>query len=311
MQFRVDSLTHYKLSFYFSLPEKDGERKMNYIVLDVETANPDYSSICQIGIVNVIDGAVVDKQCLLINPETYFDPVNTSIHGIDEEMVAKSPSFGTVFETLSDALTRNIIVHHGPFDRIAMTRAQQRYGIDAKNLRFLDNQAVVRRVWEDVAKKGYGLSNLAKRIGYEFKHHNALEDALATQAVFEIALSDSGKNIEDWLINSKKPITSKIATKFTGGGNPEGRYFGERIVFTGTLSVPRADAAKSAQLAGFEVANSVTKDTDILVVGIADETKFADGYKKSSKQRTAEKLVAEGYPINIVFEDNFWDLLQS
>lgn len=284
---------------------------MNYIVVDVETANPDYSSICQIGIVGVVDGAVASKQCFLINPETYFDAVNTSIHGIDEEMVAKSPSFDVVFKSLSDTLANHIIVHHGPFDRIAITRAQERYGINEGNLRFLDNQAVVRRVWEDVAKKGYGLSNLAERIGYDFKHHNALEDALATQAIFEIALADSGKKIEEWLVDSKKPITGKLATKFTGGGNPDGLYFGERIVFTGTLSVPRAEAAKLAQSAGFEVANSVTKDTDILVVGVVDEYKLSGGYKKSSKQRTAEKLLAEGYPINIVFEDNFWDLIEA
>ena len=34
---------------------------MNFIAIDVETANADYSSICQIGIAEFQNGKVVDK----------------------------------------------------------------------------------------------------------------------------------------------------------------------------------------------------------------------------------------------------------
>ncbi len=34
---------------------------MNFLALDVETANADYSSICQIGIAEFREGEVVDK----------------------------------------------------------------------------------------------------------------------------------------------------------------------------------------------------------------------------------------------------------
>ena len=55
--------------------------------IDVETANADRASICQIGIVHVRDGEIEDQWQTLINPEDWFDPWNVSIHGIDEKDV--------------------------------------------------------------------------------------------------------------------------------------------------------------------------------------------------------------------------------
>jgi len=50
-------------------------------------------------------------------------------------------------------------------------------------LNWLDTARVARRTWDAVARKGYGLANLASMLGIEFKHHDALEDAKATGLV--------------------------------------------------------------------------------------------------------------------------------
>ena len=42
--------------------------------IDVETANADRASICQIGIVRVRDGKIQDQWQTLVNPEDWFDP---------------------------------------------------------------------------------------------------------------------------------------------------------------------------------------------------------------------------------------------
>ena len=55
-----------------------------FSVIDVETANSDLSSICQIGIVTFEGAAEVERWGTLINPNDYFDPINVSIHGITE-----------------------------------------------------------------------------------------------------------------------------------------------------------------------------------------------------------------------------------
>ena len=45
---------------------------MEFVAIDVETANPDYSSICQIGLVCYKDGKPHEEWKSYINPEDYF-----------------------------------------------------------------------------------------------------------------------------------------------------------------------------------------------------------------------------------------------
>ena len=66
---------------------------MDFVAIDVETANPDMASICQIGIACFKDGKLEKEWVSLINPEAYFDPINTSIHGIGESSVSSAPLF--------------------------------------------------------------------------------------------------------------------------------------------------------------------------------------------------------------------------
>ena len=46
---------------------------LNFDAIDVETANADHSSICQIGIVHVWNGQICDKWVSLVYPEDWFD----------------------------------------------------------------------------------------------------------------------------------------------------------------------------------------------------------------------------------------------
>ena len=66
---------------------------MECVALDVETANADCSTICQIGIARFEDGHLAEEWATLVNPEDYFDGFNVSIHGITEDMVEDSPVF--------------------------------------------------------------------------------------------------------------------------------------------------------------------------------------------------------------------------
>jgi DNA polymerase-3 subunit epsilon len=92
--------------------------------------------------------------------------------------------------------------------------------------------------------------------------------------------------------------------------NPDGPLFGNVVVFTGALSVPRQEAATAAAAAGCEVATSVTKHTTRLVVGDQDIRRLA-GADKSSKHRKAEELMAKGQPIRVVGESDFGQLINA
>ena len=284
---------------------------MNFLAVDVETANADYSSICQIGIVKIENGQIVDKWRTLINPKTYFDPFNVSIHGIREEDVKNAPTFKKIHKELSNRISDQITVHHMPFDKIAITRACIENNLNIIEAKWLDSAKIVRRTWEQFAYRGYGLANIADSLKIDFQHHDALEDAITAAKVVLHACEKNHNSIEDWLKRTSQPINSfGGSSKIHLEGNPEGLLYGETLVFTGILSLPRIEAAKIAAKLGCKVDNSVTKCTTILVVGTQDAFKLA-GYDKSSKHRKTEDLIQKGIPIKILSEKDFIEMCNS
>jgi len=74
---------------------------MEFVAIDVETANADMASICQIGIARFKDNAVVAEWSALVNPEDYFDLINIDIHGISEDDVVEAPIFPEIWNDLN------------------------------------------------------------------------------------------------------------------------------------------------------------------------------------------------------------------
>ncbi len=280
-----------------------------FAALDVETANPDLASVCQIGVVRFASGTIVGSWQSLLNPDDYFDPLNVSIHGINESTVRNAPRFPEVASDLSTLLNREVVASHSPFDRVAMTRLHAKYALPPIDCIWLDTAAVCRRAWMQFARRGYGLEDIASWCGIEFRHHDAQEDARAAGLILLRAIADSGLSVHDWIARVKQPIDPS-GSRTTRTGSPDGPLAGEVIVFTGALSMPRREAADLAAAAGSDVAGSVTKTTSLLVVGDQDLRKLA-GHQKSSKHRKAERLIAAGEPIRILGESDFLALVEN
>lgn len=49
---------------------------MRFVAIDVETANSDMASICQIGLAKFTEGELVDEWVSIIDPEDDFDWAN-------------------------------------------------------------------------------------------------------------------------------------------------------------------------------------------------------------------------------------------
>ena len=277
----------------------------DFVAIDVETANADMASICQIGIAIYSKGELIGEWSSLINPEDYFHFINVDIHGITEDDVMDSPTLPEVFNTLSDLLSNTICVSHTHFDRISISRAFSKYNIQQLDTTWLDSARVARRAWKEFAWKGYGLANVCKKIGYEFKHHDALEDAKASGQVLLAAIETTNIDLESWLIRVNKPIDPRSIKR---EGNSDGDLYGEVIVFTGTLEIPRSEAADLAAKAGCTVGQGVTKKTSLLIVGDIDVSKLA-GKEKTSKHIKAEQLILKGQNLRIIKESDFKELV--
>ncbi|WP_136441610.1 exonuclease domain-containing protein [Pacificoceanicola onchidii] len=280
---------------------------MNFFALDYETANADQSSICQIGMTEVRDSAILGTKTWLVNPEVEFDPINSSIHGISASTVSGSEKLSNRLPTLIASLEGSTVVSHTAFDRVATFRACKKLGIAPPQSTWMDSARIARRAWpDDFGSSGYGLKNVAKVLGISFEHHDAGEDSRACAQVVLLASEHTGFTLADWQSRIKKPIMSM--PEQTGTPSPDGPFFGATLVFTGSLDLPRREAAMLAAAVGFSVGKSVTQKTDFLVVGDQDVSRLA-GKEKSSKHIKAEQLASGGHPIRILSESDFRSLI--
>jgi DNA polymerase-3 subunit epsilon len=273
--------------------------KMEFVALDVETANADISSICQVGMARFMNGELLEEWKTYVDPEDYFDGINISIHGIDEDRVKGAPALPAIANQIFGYLDNRVAVCHTHFDRVAVLQAASKYDLRSPSCTWLDSARVARRAWEQFASKGYGLDNVCSFLGYEFVHHDALEDAKAAAHILLSAVEMTGMDVQGWLRRVEQPCVD-----IARDGNPQGAFYGETMVFTGALEIPRWQAAEMAAKIGCVVGEGVTKKTTILVVGDQDTRNLA-GHEKSSKHRKAEKLMQEGQAIRILRESDF------
>jgi len=279
-----------------------------FLAVDVETANADYSSICQVGLAEFENGKLAETWVSYVDPKSVFDPMNTSIHGISNQQVSGAPDFSEVFLELQKRMTNAVVVHHGHFDFTAFRRCYDRYSLKPINCAWIDNTNVVRRTWAEFSQSGYGLANLVKHFALPLDHHDALSDAVAAGRIFQNAVESSGRSPRDWAEELKlRPRPIPTTKDFRRDGDAEAPFFGEKIVFTGALGVSRETAANVAQNLGFDVQNGVTKSTTFLCVGTQDSRVLGE-YSKSSKHRKAEDQIRKGQQISILSEEDFWEV---
>lgn len=280
-----------------------------FVAIDFETANPSLASICQVGIVSFCDGQIVNQWKTLIDPEDWFDEMNVSIHGIDEAAVRGAPKLPELIGQFDQLMREQVVVCHTHFDRAAFSQALAKYEIPPFPCTWLNSALVVRRCWDQFAKRGYGLPNVCGFLGIEYQAHDALEDARAAGLVLLRAMAHTGMDLSQWMDRVTLRVDLTGATPIARDGNPDGFLYGEELVITGTLtSMTKAEAATLASRAGCKVSETFRKTTTILVVGDQDVTKLA-GHAKSKKHRDAEAANENGRPVRILKEADFATLI--
>lgn len=284
---------------------------MRFVSIDVETANPRMSSICQIGLVRFESGQEISAEVHLVNPEEYFDPFNVAVHGITEHDVRGQPRFRELLPWLIQRTQGEIVACHTHFDRVALQQACDECDVEALPCTWLDTSRVARRTWSEFAGAGYGLANVASQLGIAFRHHDALHDARTAGLILLRAIEQTGLGPSEWVNRCKSGIsTPSNGANVRREGDGDGPLLGESLVFTGALQVPRSRAADMAHEAGAAVEPGVTRKTSMLVVGDQDLDKL-NGHDRSSKHRKVEKLISEGRPIRIVGEADFMAMCRS
>lgn len=298
---------------------------MDFITIDFETATSERDSPCEIGLTFVRDFQIVDTKSWLIKPlYDSFNDFNISIHGITPNDVVNAPEFDELWKELLPLIDNQfLIAHNASFDFSVLRRTLETYQIPYPNLQYSCSYIFSKKIW--VGQPAYDLKSLCRLNDIKFNHHRAGDDSLATAKLAIKAFQHAGvASIEDF--SDKFKI--RIGQLFEGGykpstanqglrtnkkiqiirepyqPNPDSIFFGKTVVFTGALSMVRAEAQQIISEIGGIVSNTVTKDTNFLVVGQQDYKIVGDD-GMSSKQEKAVKLIAKGSALEIISEDTF------
>jgi DNA polymerase III subunit epsilon len=301
---------------------------MNFVALDFETANSERSSVCSLGIAVVNDGVITDQAYWLIKPKVLrFDTYNTYIHGITMEDVINEPEFCDLWPAIQPYLEdRIVIAHNASFDLSVLRYILDEYNLPYPNLSYSCSWIISKKHWPDLLS--HKLNFISEHIGFQFKHHNALEDALAcANIVIRICKDSNSESLESLL----KSLDISMGALFPGGykptspksGNfktkalkpstmvfdPNHPFYCQNFVFTGTLkSMSRKNAMQKVIDHGGSFSEAVNVDTNYLVIGNQDYWKCRN-MGKSNKLKLAEELIANGSEITIIKEADFLSLM--
>lgn len=186
----------------------------DYISIDIENPNARGNSICSIGIVIVKDNKIVDEKYSLINPEDRFDTNNSKITGLNYADVKEAPTFKEYWKSINELFENNIIVGHNvTYDLTVIAKALERYDIEVPIFNYYCTLKLSRHF---INTNSYSLNNLCDLLNINLEnHHNALEDAKATQKIFQYLdynndIGTSGKfKFENKLLDN---LDSKLET---------------------------------------------------------------------------------------------------
>ncbi|MBQ0912364.1 exonuclease domain-containing protein [Streptomyces sp. RM99] len=306
-----------------------------WVAIDFETANGHRGSPCAVGLTAVEDGRITERMHTLIQPPAayrHFDPYNTRIHGIGPSDVETAPSWAEALQQILEFTAgRTLVAHNAAFDLGVLRDACSAEGNPWPTLRYACSLVVSRRTWRLIS---YALPEVARHVEVPLEeHHQADADADAAAHVMLAAIRHHKAASLDQLLKELNIVHGTVASNAWSGfqsksnhkGNPsapmpganldadpDGAFYGKTVCITGTLSrMKRAEAQAALADAGATPVKNVSSTTDVLVVATPDPRRFAIGSEKSSKQKTAEKLLEAGKDIEIIGEADFLERLNS
>lgn len=153
----------------------------SFTALDFETATWSPTSICQVGMVRVENGEVVDQVEQLIRPpKNHYFYKNIEVHGIQPEETESAPDFWDYWGAMKPFIEDQVVVaHNSAFDVNCLRSTLAYYELAQPNFEERCTRKIFKR----------GLAYLSKKYKIQLTHHNALSDAHACAQLYLIHLS--------------------------------------------------------------------------------------------------------------------------
>ncbi|MEL7337859.1 MAG: exonuclease domain-containing protein, partial [Planctomycetota bacterium] len=123
-------------------------------------------------------------------PDPFFFTEGTiQVHGILPADVEDKPTFAQLWSEIKPVVTGSpLIAHNAMFDLGVLTGCLKRANLDVPPVTYNCTRLISKRAWP--RRLRYGLRPCADELGIQFRHHDALEDAL-TCAKILLAAAES------------------------------------------------------------------------------------------------------------------------
>jgi DNA polymerase-3 subunit epsilon len=165
------------------------DRGPTFVALDFETADYYPDSACALGLVRVENHRIVQRTYHLIRPPRRRF-VFTHLHGITWEDVARQPTFGELWPSLTPFLAGAdfLAAHNASFDRSVLHRCCETAGLTPPAIPFECTVRLARQTWNLYPTK---LNNVCDHLGITLRHHHAASDAEACALIVIAAHRDA------------------------------------------------------------------------------------------------------------------------
>lgn len=188
---------------------------LDFVAVDVETANAFRGSVCQIGLVTVRDARIAEEWSAMLQPPLghgWVDFDRGQVHGFTTELLQRQPTFDSVWpEALRRLAGQVLVAHNAGFDVCAVQEASTEGGFGELDFEYVCSLVLARR---HLQLPAYTLDAVAAECGVRLDHHHdALADARAAAGI-TIALAarvDAGSIAE--LLSA-----SGVSLGHSGGG---------------------------------------------------------------------------------------------
>ncbi len=189
---------------------------MKYTAIDFETAYWGPGNACSLGIVTSDGEKVIDEWYHLIRPLSLdFNKDCVEINGIHPEDVAAEKTFAELWDDIASRLDGSLVfAHNARFDMNVLASAIASYKLPDIRISYGDTVALSVALWP--AMENHKLNTVAEALGFDFTHHQALDDARACEYIVrcglqernisspEALLKETGQTIRRFMINRRE-----------------------------------------------------------------------------------------------------------
>ncbi len=148
----------------------------SFTAIDFETAQGKRNSICQIGIVQVVDGEIVETYNKLVRPpDNYYFYRNTEIHGISSKDTENESTFDVLWYEIKHFIeNQHVVAHNAAFDISCLKQTLDFYNLEHVHF----EQHCTYKIYSE------NLADLCRKHKIKLNHHDALSDAMACAELF-------------------------------------------------------------------------------------------------------------------------------